>query len=116
MSPQEIVHLRLIQVHRVHHVPELRGVVVDHLHHLVVDGLVLERIARDVRAVVSVMRAVVGIVRAVVGVMRAVVVMVHTVICIEDVRHVLVQQAGGLHRGDEPISGDRFPIDVHALS
>ena len=68
-----------------------------------------------VRAVVGVVRAVVGVVRAVVGVMRAVVVMVRTVIVVIDVRHVLVRQAGGLHRGDEPISGDRLPIDVHAL-
>ena len=76
--------------------------VIDHLHHLVVDGLVVEHVARVA-------------VRAVVCIMHAVVLIVGTVIVVVDFHHVLVRQAGGLHRSDQPVSGDRFPIDVHAL-
>ena len=94
VSPHELVHLRVLQIVFVHHVPELRQIGVDELHRLVVDGLVVERVARAVRAVVVMVRAVVVVV---------------------DVRHILVRQAGGLRHGKEPVSGDSFPIDVHAL-
>ena len=81
----------------------------DKLHRLVVDGLVVERLARVVCALV-------GVVRAVVGVVRAVVVMVLTIVVVIHVRHVLVRQAGGLRRGDELVSGDRFPVSYTHLT
>jgi len=103
MSPEELVHLRLIHMHRVHHVPELRAVVVDHRHHLVMDGLVVQSIGR-------------GVVDAVVVVVRAVVVMMRAVVVVIVVRDGLVRYARCLHRRDVPVPDDRLPIDMPPLN